>query len=210
MCDRIKVLRSTGSGRSALSAVITSYLVGKAPFVCGLTSRCWPKQLTAAHGGRFVMSKKSNTIELFGNVGLQRAVCPKCKSYAFVVGGKFTCCGTFFDKKPADYHRVIEPFQHRKTPRNDDKENILDQQGQRCIYCDGAFGNFTIRNGKPLMLELCWDHMLPYNLTQNNYSYNFVAACQICNGIKGSKVFRDLDEARQYIQERRLRKGYRF
>jgi len=46
------------SGRFALSAVKHDFaIMSKAPSMCGQASRRWPKQLTAAHGGRFVMSK---------------------------------------------------------------------------------------------------------------------------------------------------------
>jgi len=35
---------------------------------------------------------------------------------------------------------------------------------------------------------------------RDNYPYNFVAACQICNGIKSNLMFVSVDAARVYIQ----------
>jgi 5-methylcytosine-specific restriction endonuclease McrA len=50
------------------------------------------------------------------------------------------------------------------------------------------------------ILKVNWDHVVPFSYSQNNYAYNFVAACQICNGIKGSQMFKTLEEARIHIR----------
>jgi len=41
--------------------------------------------------------------------------------------------------------------------------------------------------------------VVPFSYSQNNYRYNFVAACQICNGLKGSSMFATVEEARAYF-----------
>jgi len=53
----------------------------------------------------------------------------------------------------------------------------------------------------------CWDHYIPYAYSQNNYPYNFVAACALCNGIKSSHLFDTLEEAIEYVKRRRAKKG---
>lgn len=58
-------------------------------------------------------------------------------------------------------------------------------------------------------LKLQWDHVDPWVYSLNNKDQNFVAACQICNGIKSSMIFNSVEEARVYIQGARKTKGYR-
>jgi len=72
------------------------------------------------------------------------------------------------------------------------------------------FGERRKRNGKSFTITINWDHRLPYSFSRNNYSRNFVAACQVCNGIKSDKIFQELDEAQIYIQGERKSKGYDF
>ncbi|TLZ87260.1 MAG: hypothetical protein E6K00_05760 [Methanobacteriota archaeon] len=71
------------------------------------------------------------------------------------------------------------------------------------------FNSAVERKGRLIYLKVNWDHFVPFAYSQNNYAYNFVAACQICNGIKGSSTFRTLEEARVYVMAIRTLKGIR-
>jgi hypothetical protein len=88
----------------------------------------------------------------------------------------------------------------RKGPNAAEKKLILELQGNRCLYCEMLFGSAIERKGRLIFLKVNWDHFVPFAYTQNNYAYNFVAACQICNGIKSSHLFKTLEEARIYVR----------
>ncbi len=67
-----------------------------------------------------------------------------------------------------------------------------------------------MRGTKLVILKVCWDHRIPFAYSQDNRALNFVAACQICNGIKSSLMFERLEDARGYIYRRLQKKGYCF
>lgn len=69
MCYNYKCLGEWNTGRFAFQNAVESQsiIVGKAPSMCGHTSRHSPKQRRQAHGGRFVMSAVS--------------ICPVCHRY---------------------------------------------------------------------------------------------------------------------------------
>jgi 5-methylcytosine-specific restriction endonuclease McrA len=60
----------------------------------------------------------------------------------------------------------------------------------------------VLYSGRPKVLSPVWDHLVPYVYGYDNSDDNFVAACQICNNIKSSKLFSSLEEAREYINAR--------
>jgi len=97
----------------------------------------------------------------------------------------------------------------RKAPTAAERQMILELQGNRCLYCEMLFGAAVERKGRLIFLKVNWDHFVPFAYTQNNYAYNFVAACQICNGIKSSMTFKTVEEAKVYIAATRLLKGIR-
>lgn len=152
---------------------------------------------------------------LYGNVGVDRAVCPECKETAFVIRGKMACCDLAINGRRATKRSVIrisEPVEQRKTPTCDEKAKILSDQKHKCFWCDGIFGNVAIRVGpraqKMVIMNPNWDHVEPFAWSFNNDPLNFVAACSICNGIKSSKMFSTLEDTKEYILERRKSKGW--
>ena len=158
------------------------------------------KQKIAKHG-----------IALYGNVAIERGYCKKCKSTAFIKEGKFVCCDNPATIAiPDKYHRVSEPPLGRKRPPKAEQERILTEQEYSCFYCGVAFGSHHRRSGKPITIKIEWDHRLPYILTRNNETGNFVAACHVCNGLKSDKVFQDVEEAQIYLAHKRKDKGYDF
>lgn len=64
-----------------------------------------------------------------------------------------------------------------------------------------------MRNGDPHLAELQWDHALPYAFAGVNACDNWVASCSVCNNIKGDRVYRNINDARSYIQNRRYELG---
>lgn len=99
----------------------------------------------------------------------------------------------------------------RKIPSKATQNKILALQKNCCIYCNEKFKiTKYIRNGKIKVLKLVWDHFIPFAYSANNYPHNFVAACNVCNSLKSSKMFETLDDAKQYILEKREKKDIRI
>jgi hypothetical protein len=90
------------------------------------------------------------------------------------------------------------------------KQRILAEQDNCCLYCGQELGSIRFRGAEPITLRLHWDHRIPYAYARNNYDYNYVAACHICNVIKGSRVFESLDEAQAALSVDREMHGYDF
>ncbi len=156
-----------------------------------------------------IKTEKSNThIAYYGNVPMVKSLCRNCKRESFVIDGVLVCCGIESNSKPTFTKRTSMPPQARKTPSPTCQKEILAKQGNRCIYCSAVFGSEIIRRNKNITICLAWEHLIPYSYSQNNSDSNFLASCQICNGIKSSKIFNSIDEAKSYIMKRRKEKGY--
>ena len=157
-----------------------------------------------------MVTKSKAGMALYGNIALERGYCKECDTTAFVRNGKLACCGAEFSKVPDKYYRVSGSPQGRKTPPAAEKRRILEEQENKCFYCDVEFDSLRWRNGRAIRIKLHWDHKLPYAYSQNNHTSNFVAACHVCNGIKSDKVFQTVEEAQIYLQDKRKAKGYDF
>jgi 5-methylcytosine-specific restriction endonuclease McrA len=148
---------------------------------------------------------------LYGNVALTRGFCSDCRSYAFVIGGLLACCDTEYDGKVKGHKQMSAARKKRKSLSKYEMQNILESQDYKCIYCDFSFGAVVWRAkpiGKAIILRVTFDHFVPFNFSLNNKATNFVAACQVCNGIKSNKVFDSIVDAKRHIQKRRKAKGY--
>ena len=137
---------------------------------------------------------------LYGNVAIQREYCTGCGQYALVLEDKLACCAVPTDFTSNRTIRISEAQDRRRRPKEEEKRTILELQGNRCLYCDRLFGSAVANKGKLVVLHVNWDHFVPYSYSQNNYAYNFVAACQICNGIKSNLMFKTLEEAKIHVQ----------
>lgn len=156
------------------------------------------------------MSNQRKThLAMFGDVGLVRGFCQECQSTAIVLDGRLQCCDVPFQEKPDRWKRISEASELRKKPPAEVKAAILEAQEDRCIYCERRFGSWVRRRGAPqrvgLAIRLCvtWDHFVPFSFVRSNPDENFVAACQVCNGIKRDRLFGTVDEARVYIAAQR-------
>ncbi|MGA8224622.1 MAG: HNH endonuclease [Candidatus Acidiferrales bacterium] len=82
---------------------------------------------------------------------------------------------------------------------------ILDRDQHRCRYC-GLDGKASFENA----LVMSVDFVIPRAKKGKKDPENLVACCRPCNMIKGTRVYRDLDEAKAYVLARReeLRKAW--
>ncbi len=88
------------------------------------------------------------------------------------------------------------------------RDSIVSEQAGLCAFCFNPVNGWVERRGKWVAYHPEIDHLVPVAFRADNSSENLVAACSVCNGIKSSKVFSSLDEARAHIIERRSELGY--
>lgn len=144
---------------------------------------------------------------IYGNTVIKRAYCNRCKTTAFVLDGKLACCDKGLDEEATSQKQMVPAaFRRRKPPKKFQDEQLQRQNG-RCFYCDEAFGNLYERAGAIKQVSIAWDHFVPFAYCGTNPELNFVAACSVCNGIKSSKVFNTVQEAKDYVEYRRKKKG---
>lgn len=144
----------------------------------------------------------------YGSVKILRGFCPSCKGTSFIQDNTFVCCGNDAPQESVDGRSIVVAGsrQRRAKPSASQQFKLLQEQENCCFYCLREFGEVVLWHGRPVTLRLHWDHLVPYSYGYNNLDNNFVAACHICNGIKGSRMFDTTEEAREYINEKREKK----
>jgi 5-methylcytosine-specific restriction endonuclease McrA len=154
-------------------------------------------------------------VGLYGSVAIVRAYCSSCRTHAFVIDGLVQCCDSPVDASPKTVKRMAAAEGVRRGPSASFRREQLERQEHRCIYCecDLSAGSTVARVAKSgrlrrVRLRVEWDHLVPFSYCHANPDENFLAACQVCNGIKGSQMFGTLDEAQAAIRLRREAKGY--
>jgi hypothetical protein len=82
---------------------------------------------------------------------------------------------------------------------------ILERDQYLCQYC-GLDGGASFENA----LAMSVDFVIPRARRGKKDERNLVACCRSCNMIKGRRVYRNFDEARNYVlaQREKLRKGW--
>lgn len=134
---------------------------------------------------------------------MRREFCPSCHDETFVFDGKLDCCGRNADlSQDVIFIQVSEPERKRKLPPLSWRKMILEKQGNRCYYCEQEFGRTVYYKRRAHLLRYCWDHREAYAYSFNNRPENFVAACQLCNAWKSSKLFDSDEEIKLYVKEK--------
>lgn len=148
-----------------------------------------------------------------GSGDLHHDYCERCKDLSFFdLSFKCIDCkwklGTI---STTIARRVAEGSYIRKGPSADFRLYQIKLQGRRCYWCNLPFGTWMVNPKKhKKMLEVVWDHYVPYSYTGSCIDEEFVASCQICNGCKHSKSFTEESDTRAYLRDvvRRV-KGWR-
>lgn len=143
----------------------------------------------------------------YGNNIIPRAYCPKCQLWSMIIDGMRQCCDEVFEDYGTRIKVVVPARKKRLQLRRKQKNEILEIQHGRCFYCNNELGYYYERNFKVFKSTTHFDHILPFCYSYNNNQRNFVASCNLCNSIKGSKMFKNIKELRNHINERRIKKG---
>lgn len=148
----------------------------------------------------------------YGSIIMPRIWCVICKCNTLISAKKKLCCGQIVkkDQRAFKIKKICDNFQRRKGLSASKKKEILDKQKNRCFYCDLLFNTMYYHNKKFLFLRIHFDHFIPFAYLQNDGKDNFVAACNICNGIKGSLMFESKEDIIAYVTYHRKKKRYYF
>lgn len=96
-----------------------------------------------------------------------------------------------------------------KKPKAALRGQLLEAFDERCAFCDHRFGGVqTNANGRTEITFIVWDHLIPWSYLMTSPDDNWLPACPICNGIKSDAMFKNLAEARAFVQARRIVKGW--
>ena len=92
-----------------------------------------------------------------------------------------------------------------KPVTSEEGRRVLERDQYRCQYC-GLDGASSFENS----LIMSVDFVHPRAQKGKKDPTNLVAACRPCNLIKGRRLFRDFEHAKQYVLQRRdeLRKEW--
>src|SRR5271170_5927778 len=75
---------------------------------------------------------------------------------------------------------------------------ILERDGYRCRYC-GLDGKASFENA----LVMSVDFVVPRARKGKKDPANLVACCRPCNSIKGTRVYKNFDDAKKYVLAQR-------
>lgn len=147
----------------------------------------------------------------YGNVVLPKGYCNFCKDYAFIINNELSCCGrrpSSFSKEKSKRECLSEST--RSVIPKKIKAQILDQQDNRCVYCNCTLDGYIWhpKRLKQVKIRVHYDHFVPWVYSGDNHKNNIYASCNICNQIKSDKHFKDVISAREYILDERKQKGY--
>jgi len=155
-----------------------------------------------------VKARRKAYAGIYGNVVLAKERCWECQAHAFVLDGCLACCGKPARQIADTTKREISPEFRRRRPPRKKRDEQLERQNGLCAYCDRVLGSYVFRGGCPKKLEIEWDHVVPFSYSQNNKNTNFVAACCVCNHLKSSTMYPNMEAARSDLQRRFIAKGY--
>lgn len=144
--------------------------------------------------------KHLRTLHIYGSTVLESDFCKHCEMDSFIVEGRLVCCGAFPPHESWKNLKIEIDTSNKKRcrPPNWEQKLILRQQHNSCFYCEDEFHTWRYVEGKPRIVQLQWDHVVPFSYNGNNYE--FVAACRECNQMKRALHFANAQEAKQYLQ----------
>jgi len=142
----------------------------------------------------------------YGNEAILKGKCPKCKGEAFIIEGKYQCCGLSAEvpEKITEKRESTTRYRRGGVPKHIKKE-ITAAQNNKCIYCGNDLNGWywDVNKCRYIKYVTHFDHFLPWSSRQDDHKSNLYATCSLCNLIKYSKIFKDIEEAKAHILPRR-------
>lgn len=145
--------------------------------------------------------RMKNHVAIYGSTKIKRDYCNDCKCYAFVIDNTIQCCLKPHNTiKKTNYKRMILSEGKKKQPPANLKREIIKRQDNKCLYCGIKFGDIYYKKDKPNIAKIHYDHLVPFAYLNSNPYNNWIGACNICNSIKGSKMFETIEEVKSYVK----------
>lgn len=139
---------------------------------------------------------------VYGNIALIQVECPQCKNWQFEC--EICDCGYVLKNNKEKTEQPIEYRVELPTWRDRVKDSIKKQIFERddyiCQYCGVWCYDSFIQNKKSVTIE----HLIPVIMGGNNKIENLITSCRECNLLKGSKSFKTIDDAREYIKKQKM------
>ena len=145
---------------------------------------------------------------LYGSVAPHSEMCPFCKEEAFVVDGKFTCCKRRTMAQPDRWKRMSAGRTTRYRYGRFFRDELIQTQNGLCFWCLIPFATREYRGAREIQKKIHIEHIEPFIYASCDVPGNLVASCSVCNQIKSCLMFPNIYDARDFIQNRRLLKGY--
>ena len=155
---------------------------------------------------------KKITKSYYGSTIMLKVYCKACKRESFVIDGELSCCNAIIvdDFEREHKKREIQTEFVRSRIKKNVKENILDKQDGKCIYCELDLRQpfyFDPKHKKYRKMRIHFDHFVAWVYSGDNSKENLYASCPICNLIKSDKHFVDIATAKDYILEERRKRN---
>lgn len=148
-------------------------------------------------------------IAIYGNVKIIRTRCPKCHKMSWVQDGIISCCGLEYTGPdvPVVQHIMVNPRNVRVRFKLKDKLLTMEEQDYKCKICGCSIRELQWDNKhKRLTRErVHFDHIIPFKYCMNNSPTNIMALCPICNLIKSDKLFDCLEDAVNFVLQKRAK-----
>lgn len=128
----------------------------------------------------------------YGKHSIFKGFCKECGCYSFIIDKKLQCCDApvDFDKKVIIKSIKEINLREKRRPLSEvTKLKILENQKYKCFYCDTPIEEGSVH----------YDHVVPFILTLSCDKDEFVATCVECNLLKGSKIFNNIVEIKEYL-----------
>lgn len=147
-------------------------------------------------------------ISLYGKVLLMKQYCKDCKGEYIVIDNKLQCCNAIVKvNEVTKVRRECESIGSKISSQIKDK--VLAIQEYKCYLCgiNLKIRHFYKKRNRWIVLRVEFDHFIPKAFVDIGSIDNIYAMCSLCNGMKGSKIFDDVEQARKYIRNLREKNG---
>jgi len=150
---------------------------------------------------------KINHFAQYGYSKLVRVYCKQCKDYAFVIDKTFTCCYSPFLGAVNKIKKMSLSSGIRKYPSVKIMQDLIRDQKDTCLYCENGFNSFYMKNNKIMKVKRNYDHVVPFSYLQESPDKNWILSCNVCNSIKSNKMFKTIQDTKDYIRYEREKRG---
>jgi 5-methylcytosine-specific restriction endonuclease McrA len=153
-------------------------------------------------------NQRYDILAIYGQVRMKQNLCRRCNSRFFVLSKADDSpycpdCRIDIKEEKEDsnklqiiFHTAVERV--RPSISKKIRMAVYERDSYTCVYCDRDLHyDFENRTG-----QISLDHFIPYIGRGEDQIKNLYTACKRCNVAKFSKIFKSVQEVREYIAGR--------